>query len=186
MDRRVPGGLPTPQTEAARAELVRRWLAAFGPGTIADLRWWTGWTLGEVRRALAVLETVEVELERGTGLVLAGDLERVPSPEPWIALLPTLDTSVMGWTGRDWYLGDHARALFDRNGNAGPTVWSDGRVVGGWAQRGSGEIALRMLEDVGSEATAAIEAAAGRLAGWIGPVRIAPRFRTPLERELGV
>jgi hypothetical protein len=186
MDRWVPGGLPAWQTEAARAELVRRWLAAFGPGTIADLRWWTGWTLGEVRRALPALETVEVELEGGTGLVLADDLEPPPSPEPWIALLPTLDSTVMGWTGREWYLGDHAQALFDRNGNAGPTVWWDGRVVGGWAQRASGEIALRLLEDVGSEAMRAIEAAAGRLAAWIGPVRITPRFRTPLEQELRV
>ena len=36
----------------------------------------------------------------------------------------------MGWKERDWFLGEHAEPLFDRNGNAGPTVWRDGRVVG--------------------------------------------------------
>jgi len=29
-----------------------------------------------------------------------------------------------------------------------------------------------------------VETAAERLGGWIGEVRVTPRFRTPLEREL--
>jgi hypothetical protein len=57
-------------------------------------------------------------------------------------------------------------------------------VVGGWAQRKGGELVLRLLEDVGADATAAIEAEAARLADWLGPLRVTPRFRTPLEREL--
>jgi hypothetical protein len=57
-------------------------------------------------------------------------------------------------------------------------------VVGGWAQRRSGEVVLRLLEDVGADAGAAIETEAARLAAWLGPVRVTPRFRTPLEREL--
>ncbi len=102
-----------------------------------------------------------------------------------VALLPALDTTVMGWTNRGWFLGEHSRALFDRNGNAGPTVWSDGRVVGGWTQCATGEIAFRLLDDVGTEAVGAIERAAGRLGAWIGGVRVTPRFRTPLDLELG-
>jgi DNA glycosylase AlkZ-like len=90
----------------------------------------------------------------------------------------------MGWAGRDWYLGEHGRILFDRNGNAGPTIWWDGRIVGGWAHRSDGELAYRLLEDVGAEAARALADAAERLRTWIGDVRITPRFRTPLEREL--
>jgi hypothetical protein len=63
-------------------------------------------------------------------------------------------------------------------------VWSDGRIVGGWAQRHNGTIAYKLLEDVGSAAERAIEAQAHRLATWLGSVRIITRFRTPLEREL--
>jgi hypothetical protein len=37
---------------------------------------------------------------------------------------------------------------------------------------------------VGAEGAAAVEAAAGGLADWLGGVRVTPRFRTPLEREL--
>lgn len=185
MEKWLPGGLADIPAEAARAELVRRWLAAFGPGTVADLRWWTGWTAALVRQALAAVGPVEVDLGGETGLVLEDDVEPVAAPEPWIALLPALDPTAMGWSARSWYLGEHAAMLFDRSGNIGPTVWLDGRIVGGWAQRPDGEIAYRLLEDIGREAGSAVEAEVGRLTAWIGAVRVTPRFRTPLERELG-
>jgi hypothetical protein len=182
----LPGGLPSVPAEQARAELVRRWLGAYGPGTPADLKWWTGLTLTQVRKALAQIDAEPVDLDGVDGYVLAGDIEPVPAPEPWVALLPALDPTVMGWAGRDWYLGEHGSLLFDRNGNAGPTVWCDGRVVGGWAQRQDGEVVHRLLEDIGAEAAAAVAAEAARLTSWLGPVRIAPRARarSPVEAEL--
>ena len=90
----------------------------------------------------------------------------------------------MGWKLRDWYLGPHAGVVFDANGNAGPTIWWDGRVVGGWAQRRSGEIAWKLLEDVGSEAECAVGAEAERLQGWLGDARVAPGFLPPFQRAL--
>ena len=182
----LPPG-PVPSKEEAQARLVRRWLAVFGPGTAADLKWWTGWTLGEVRRALEEVGAVEVELDDGAaGLVLPDDLDPVAAPKPWIALLPALDPTVMGWQARDWYIGPHGPSLFDRTGNAGPTVWSDGRVVGGWTQCGDGSIAFRLLEDVPKRPAAAIADEARRLEEWIGDVRVTARSRLPtqLEREL--
>jgi hypothetical protein len=91
----------------------------------------------------------------------------------------------MGWKERGWYLGEHAPALFDRNGNAGPTVWWNGRVVGGWAGRRDGELVYKLLEDVGVDAVRAIEAEAEQLATWLGEVKVTPRFATPLAKELG-
>ncbi|WP_240506157.1 winged helix DNA-binding domain-containing protein [Thermoactinospora rubra] len=183
----TPAELTRPELTApeAQAELVRLWLAAFGPGTEADVKWWTGWTLGEVRRALAAVGAVPVELEEGTGYVLPDDLEPVDGPEPWAALLPALDPTPMGWQQRDWYLPEeHRAALFDRSGNIGPTVWWNGRIVGGWATRPGGEIVWELLEDVGAEARTLIEAEAAALAKWLGGTKITPRFRTPLERRL--
>ncbi len=170
---------------AAQIELLRSWLAAFGPATEADMRWWTGWTLRETRAALAAVPHTEVDLGGATGYVLDGDLEPVPPPEPSATLLPTLDPTTMGWKERDWYLGPHGSTLFDSNGNAGPTVWWDGRVVGGWSQRRDGEIALGLLEDVGRDARAAIDAEAARLAAWVGEVRFSPGFLPPFQRQLG-
>lgn len=171
-------------TQDARAELVRRWLRTFGPARVEDVKWWTGWTVRDTRRALADAGAVEVGLDGGAGVALPGDLGPGEPPAPWVALLPALDPTVMGWTDRGWYLGDHRQALFDRNGNAGPTIWCDGRVVGGWAQRRDGEITIRLVEDIGSDAHAAVEREAQRLEAWLGDVRFTPRFRTPLEREL--
>jgi hypothetical protein len=127
---------------------------------------------------------VEVDLDGVPGMILPGDSETVAPPEPWAALLPALDPTVMGWAARDWYLGELGPALFDRSGNAGPTVWWDGRIVGGWAQRKDGEIAVRLLADVGGDGHAAVESAAGALRQWLGEMRVNPRFGTPLVKEL--
>jgi hypothetical protein len=183
----LPGGFAELDAAAARIELARRYLATYGPVTFADLRWWTGWSAGQARKALAEIGPAEVDLAGGTGLVLADDLEPAgPAevPDSAAALLPALDPAPMGYTERDWFLGEHRRALFDRTGNIGPTVWSGGRIVGGWGQRADGEIAVRLLEDVGSEAAAAVTAEADRWREWFGAARVTPRFRTPLEREL--
>jgi len=180
----LPAGPPDLPVEEARVALARAWLRVFGPAPVSDLKWWSGWTLGQTRAALAGVEMVEVDLDGVPAVALIDDLEPTSAPEPFAALLPGLDPSVMGWQARDWFLGPHRAALFDTNGNAGPTVWWDGRVVGGWSQRKDGEVVVRLLEDVGIEATAAVEAEAARLQEWIGPVRVVPRFRTPLEREL--
>jgi hypothetical protein len=168
----------------ARAELLRRYLAAFGPATEVDIRWWAGWSARDARAALAAVPHEAVDLDGATGYVLADDLEPEDVPEPVAAFLPSLDSTTMGWKQRDWYLGPHATTIFDGNGNAGPTVWWQGRVVGGWTQRPDGEIAFRVLEDAGVNAVAAVAAEAERLAEWLGEVRVTPRFRTPLQREL--
>jgi hypothetical protein len=180
----LPAGTKEPPVATARAALVERWLRTYGPGTVADIKWWTGWTVGDVRRALDDLPVEEVELEDGSGVLLADDTAPARASAPFAALLPSLDTTVMGWTVRGWFLGSHGPQLFDRSGNAGPTVWWDARVVGGWAQRRSGEVVYRLFEDVGSDAVGAIDAEAERLARWLGSARVTPRFRTPLERDL--
>ncbi|MFJ8790453.1 winged helix DNA-binding domain-containing protein [Streptomyces sp. NPDC102462] len=178
---------------AAQADLLRHWLAACGPATEADLKWWTGWRVTEVRRALSAIGAEPVTLDEGTGYVVKDDVAPVADPEePWAALLPGLDPTAMAWQHRDWYLAPELRpALFDGSGNVGPTVWWNGRVVGGWAQRPDGEIVWRVLADgagadagVGRATEAAIAREAERLRGWLGPTRVTPRFRTPLEREL--
>lgn len=171
-------------TEEARVALVRRWLAGFGPGTLEDLKWWTGLPVTAIRTALKSLRVTEVQLAEGVGYLLTSDQEPVRSDEPWVALLPSLDPTVMGWRHRDWYLGPHRDALFDRSGNAGPTVWVDGRVVGGWGQRPNGAVAYRLLEDVGRWHRDRIEQQAEHLTAWLGAVRVIPRFRTPVEKDL--
>ncbi|MGW1894860.1 winged helix DNA-binding domain-containing protein [Streptomyces sp. NPDC002004] len=183
----APGGLADRDTREAETELARRYLRAFGPATADDLQWWTGWTKTQVKRVLAELRPVEADMgDGGVGLLLPDDLDGTPAPEPWAALLPALDSTPMGWHGRAWFLGDHGPKLFDRAGNIGPSLWWDGRIVGGWATDGKGDVVCRFLEDVGADARAAVETEATRMAGLLGGVRLAARTRgrTWLEDEL--
>jgi DNA-binding MarR family transcriptional regulator len=165
----------------AKAALVRRWLDRYGPATAADVKWWTGWTLTDVRKALA--DTEAVQLEDGSTAFAPPDLA-VPDVEPWAALLPALDPAPMGWQERSWYLPADRSELFDRSGNIGPTVWWSGRVVGGWAQRSDGSLAWEPLADLPRAAVKAVAAEIDRLTALLGDVRVTPRFRTPMERRL--
>lgn len=173
-------GEPLPSIEHAQAceELLRRWLRAFGPATTTDIRWWTGWTSKLTKQTLEGIEAKEVALEEGTGWLLPDDVRPPGKVKPWVALLPSLDPTIMGWKERDWYLGDHGPKLFDRNGNAGPTVVTYGMVVGGWAQRPDGDIAVALLERVDAKTRSMIETERKRLGNRLQEVRIKPRFQT--------
>jgi hypothetical protein len=188
-----PDGVPVLDEAEARTELARRWLIAFGPATEADLRWWTGWNLGQTRAALAALGVQEVEVDVAPpgadaalvpGVVLPGTDLDAPEVDDHVALLPTLDPTTMGWTARDWYLGGHRATLFDTAGNAGATVWWQGGIVGAWTVRADGEPVHRLLEDIGSDGERAVAAEAERIAALLGGTGVPAAFPTPLYRDL--
>ena len=189
----------TPQE--ARAWLVRRYLAAFGPATLDDVRWWTGFSKGETKKALGTLkpEVVEVAIEGlGNGyLMLADDAQRLrdfsPPDGPYVFFLPNLDPYIMGYRDRRRFLApEHRAKVFDRAGNAVSTVWVNGQVVGAWGQRKArgeprrtnGGIIYGLFEPVGEEDQALLLDEAGRLEDFMGDEYLPPRFRTPFTRTL--
>ena len=184
IERWVPEGLFEVDREEAERRLARRWLRTYGPGTLTDLKWWTGWTVARTRAALEAAGVVEVSLDGGAGYVLADDVDDTGDVGEWVALLPGLDPTVMGWKERDWYLSGYQDELFDTNGNAGPTVWSNGRIVGGWGQTSDGRIVYELLEPLERPERERIEAEAERLTEWLDGAVVRARFPTPLERRL--
>ncbi|WP_390887932.1 winged helix DNA-binding domain-containing protein [Candidatus Mycobacterium wuenschmannii] len=173
---------PQAPADEAFAALTRRWLHTFGPATAADVKWWFGTTLTATRKALDDLGVVEVALDCGPGYVLADDLDDRPAAAPAAALLPGLDVTTMGWFDRDWYLGRHRDQVFDRNGNAGPTAWWNGRVVGGWYQDGDACVQLQLLEDPGRDGRRELTRRAVELTSWLDGLRVKPRFPSPLSK----
>jgi hypothetical protein len=179
-------GSPLDRMDAAAgiAQMTQAWLRAFGPGTANDLKWWLGVRTTDVKRALTDVEAVEVDLDGSVGYLLPDDLEPVAGVEPWVALLPALDPTPMGWADRDWYLGPHRVVLFDSNGNAGPTAWCNGRVVGGWHQEPSGKVVLDIVERIPKLARTQLKREAAKLTDWLAGERVLPRFPSPLFKTV--
>lgn len=177
------GSVPAPLEErAGYAELVRRWLARFGPGSEDDLVWWLGSTKGVARQALADLGAVPVSLESGArGWLLPDDLGEVEDPGEWAALLPVLDSTAMGWKARDFYFDPEiVPYLMDSNGNIGTTAWWRGHVVGGWVQDDSGRVQVVLREALGHRARRSLEAEAERLTAFFDGVVISSVYKSRL------
>ena len=186
MDDWLGGPVEPLDTRQGYAELVRRWLERFGPGTLDDVVWWLGATKGIVRAALADVEAVDVDLEDGqVGWVLPGDEVDDAEVDPWPALLPVLDPTVMGWKGRDFYLeGGDRPYLFDRNGNAGTTAWWNGRVVGCWVQEPDATVRVVARRALGTDAERALAAEAERLTAWLGGTLVTSVYASVQQRGL--
>lgn len=181
-----PDALLPMDPETAEERLVRRYLASFGPVTTTDVAWWTGWPKTTVRSAIDRVGAVRVEVDGGEAWVDSEDEDanETPIDGPVVSFLPGLDSTVMGWKEREWYLGPAmTERLFDRNGNAGPTIWIDGRVVGGWVQRASGEIAMEILDPTAEHLRPEIEAEAERVGAMYGETRHKVRFPAPLQAD---
>jgi hypothetical protein len=135
-----------------QVELVRHYLSAFGPATEQDVAWWAGLALKEVRQALELLgdSVAESKIEglEGTFLLTVDDLDRLrrgSSPGPDLILLPSLDPYIMGYKERSRFLHPSKYGkVFDRSGNALPTVLYHGCVIGVWIEN-SKRHALRVL-----------------------------------------
>ena len=181
----------TPQH--ARAWLVARYLSAFGPATLDDVRWWTGFSKGETKAALDDVNQalVQVAIEGlGDGyLILAEDAQQLrdwaPPDRPHVFLLPTLDPYVMGYRDRRRFLApEHRAKIFDRAGNAVPTVWANGRLVGAWGLRENGDVIYRLFEPLGEEEQALLADECRQLEEFLGGEFLPPRFRTAFTRAL--
>lgn len=176
---------PPPDLTSGSALVARLYVSRFGPVTPDDLQWWTGWTKTHTRATLAALaaagETTPVRVTVDGApvepVVLADDVAPVDPPAPWVALLPALDPTSMGWKHRDCHLGEHRALVFDRNGNAGPTAGVDGRVLGGWAIRDDGSVGLELAEAVDGAAAAALETHVREVEAFLGGAVVKARAR---------
>ena len=179
----LPGGLGNLDPRQSAAELAGRWLRRFGPATTADLQWWMGWTMSRTRQALADCDAVEADLDGAAGW-LAADDPPVGPVQSWVAVLPGLDPTIMGWKQRDWYLPSTSLEVFDSAGNGGPSLWVDGRVVGAWAQTKDGEVHTHYFERVAAVRRRDIDQRINELKSWIGNTRFTVRFPGDIHARL--
>lgn len=122
---------PAPEgTDPVGEQLVRRYLAAFGPAASADLRAWCG--LAGLPAAVAAVrgELVTFRDARGRELL---DLPDAPRPDPGtpapVRFLPAFDNAILGYHERGRIIDDAHRGLSVAGARV---VLVDGRVAATW------------------------------------------------------
>jgi hypothetical protein len=134
-----------PAPDAARAELARRYLAAYGPAGPGDLAAWSGLGIGQARQAweLITSQLIQVEVRDGTAWMLKTQADRLHEPlvhPPIVQLLPKFDTYLLGYSSRDLVVEpQHAKRIHPGGGLLYPTLLVNGRAGGVWSAKRRGK-----------------------------------------------
>jgi hypothetical protein len=129
--------------ESARTEIVRRYLRTYGPASLEDIAWWTGFGNTQIQRSIghlrreAVRFPVEGFRDDLVGLRECVDLLKKPAQtRPPIQFLPPWDPFTFGWSNKRRIVEKEWQPwVFDHGGNAASTIVEGGKVVGIWQFR---------------------------------------------------
>jgi hypothetical protein len=158
------------ETVAARTELVRRYLNAFGPSTRADIAEWSGLRVADFAAALDALEPLRrFRDENGRELL---DLPRAPlppadTPAP-VRFLPKWDNTLLAHADRRRVLPEELRkTVIAKNGDVTQTFLVDGVVAGSWSSDKRGKVAILPFAPLPRAARREVEQEAARLEAWL-------------------
>ncbi|OLF14908.1 winged helix DNA-binding domain-containing protein [Actinophytocola xanthii] len=155
------------------AAMVARYLAAFGPATVADLRTWSGLT--GLREVVEAMDLLALRDERGRTLY---DLPAAPRPDPDLPVpvrfLPEFDNVLLSHADRTRIISeDLRRRLFaSRNGVVPGTFLVDGFVRGEWRisrERSAATLTITSWAPVGEDDRAALVVEGTRLLEFAAP-----------------
>jgi hypothetical protein len=125
-----------PERDEALGILARRYFRGHGPTTVRDFAGWTGLTLTDARRGVAVAgdALTAVRVDDTEALLDATLLDAPRDPVDDLHLLPGFDEYLLGFKDRTLMLDPaHQQAVIPgNNGIFQATVVRAGRVVGTW------------------------------------------------------
>jgi hypothetical protein len=154
----------------ARAEMLRRYLAAFGPASRKDIGVWSMMHVPEISRALELLEPGlrRYRDEQGRELL---DLPRAPLPDPEtpapVRFLPKWDNVLLAWADRTRILPEQYRKrVIGVNGDVAQTFLVDGFVAGKWSIA-DGRVALEPFASLARSARRELDEEASRLEAFL-------------------
>ena len=154
----------------ARAAILGRYLAAFGPASRRDIGAWSMMHVPEIDRALDRLEPLRrFRDERGRELL---DVPRAPLPDPTtpapVRFLPKWDNLLLAFADRTRVLPEeHRKTVIKLNGDVAQTFLVDGFVAGTWGVQ-NGRIALEPFAALSPAIRRELEAEAARLEAFLG------------------
>ena len=168
-----------------RPEIVRRYLAAFGPAGVEDAQTWSG--LQGLRPVFEELrgELVTFAGEDGGELFDLPDAPRPGADAPGrdVVLLPDFDNLILAHKDRRRVIADaHRQLVATKNLRIKATFLLDGVVAGTWSIKATKTKATVTLEPFGrvkKAARAALEEEAQRLAAFLEPDVTSVNVRSP-------
>jgi hypothetical protein len=164
----VPAPDPPPTESAGRAELVTRYLGAFGPASVKDIASFCGWNVTSTRAVLAGLALCRFRDEAGGELV---DVPGAPLPVPDtpapVRFLGQWDAILLVHARRGQILpeGYRPRVFATSIPQSVPTFLVDGQVAGTW-RHVDGEIRCEPFRELPAADRIEVEAEANRLAAF--------------------
>jgi len=156
------------EPSAARAELVRRYLLAFGPATRSDIAEWSGLRVRELGAVLDALEPLaRFRDERDRELL---DLPRAPrpaadTPTP-VRFMPRFDNLVLAHKDRTRIIADEHRGAVIDGGWVKATFLVDGFVAGTWEIE-RGRVRVEPFAPIPRTAKRTVADEAARLEAWL-------------------
>jgi Winged helix DNA-binding domain len=157
-----------PPKEDAAVHLVRRYLAAFGPATRADVSAWSGVPIRDLAAAFDSLRLRTFRDENGRELL---DLPRAPlaeesTPAP-PRMLPRWEELLLAHKDRSRVLPDEYRkTVIALNGDVSQAFLVDGFVAGAWRHEGD-RVVLEAFAPLPRAARRGLEDEARRLTAWL-------------------
>jgi hypothetical protein len=154
--------------EAARVDLVRRYLGAFGPATRADVAEWSGLRVRDLEAPLDALEPLaRFRDERGRELL---DLPRSPRPAADavapVRFMPRFDNLILSHKDRTRVLAEEHRRGVIEGGWVRSTFLVDGFVAGVWEVEG-GRVQTKSFVPLTRTQKAEVADEARRLETWL-------------------
>ncbi len=152
----------------ARAELLRRYLAAFGPASRKDMRAWSMMHAPALQRALDTLELRRLRDEEGRELfdVARAPLPDADTPAP-VRFLPKWDNVLLAFADRTRVLPEpYRRVVIGQNGDVAQTFLVDGFVAGTWSAA-AGRVVVTPFARLTRDDRRALDAEAERLEAFL-------------------
>ena len=183
VEERVPPAATLTRDEALH-ELSRRYFTTRGPATVHDFAWWSGLTIADVRRAIAIAgDALRRTDSEGRTFWSAADAPAPPKARRSVHLLPNYDEYFIGYKDRSAIGGRIRSTKPVTGGNAliAHVIAVNGELVGGWKRipdKGQVVVEADLVVRLTAPEQAGLGAAARRFGEFLGsPAEL--RIRRP-------
>lgn len=160
-------------TDEALAEMARRYIQSHSPVTVHDFAWWTGLTVGDSRRAFALLADQIIPLPEDNTFWMSADMPDPASIPDTVHLAPPFDEAIVALKDRSAVISaqDFKKVVPYTNGVFSPVILLNGQFAGLWkrTRKAKGlEFEAELVRPLSKRHTQMLETEIERYAKYLG------------------